>query len=179
MSTLALYFTSGLCVPVIIEQIGKSESPLTNAVYNGLPSVIAILAAPRAKKIIRTYGHRTALVAGSVLVLVALLLFALCYYSPVGLFAVRFLASGGAIMLGVGGDIVINQHGENARNIAQPLVLIMSQVGAFSGTFLLNERFVVLKELRLSYPVAPFLMSAIVFFLFSTLAIRLFWQNEN
>ncbi|MFB2967341.1 hypothetical protein ACE1CD_00070 [Aerosakkonema sp. BLCC-F183] len=178
LSSFTLSFAAGFCVPPIIELIGKSETPIANAIYNGLPSVIAILAAPGAKKIISSSGIRAASIAGSSLVLVSLLLFAISYQSPIGLFAIRFIASGGAIILAFSADILINQQVELTRNILQPLLPIISQIGTVFGTFLLDERFAGLRQIRLLYPFAPFLISAAVFFVFSTLAIALFWQKK-
>jgi len=179
LSSFTLSFAVGFCVPPIIELIGKSETPLINAIYNGLPSVIGVLAAPGCKKIVDKLGLGAAAITGSSLVLASLLLFAVSYQLPIGLFATRFVASGGSIILAISADILINQRGDSSRNIAQPLILIINQCGIFSGSFLLDERFTELREIRFFYPFSPFLISAVVFLVFSTLALALFWQKQN
>lgn len=181
LGMLAFGFAGGASAPVIIEIIGKSKDPLTNAFYNGFPPVMYFIAAPLAGKLIERSGARASLLFGSLFVNGALVCFALFYNSSKGLFITNFIVITGAAFLRVGGNTVINQNSQAVRELAQPLFSLSTKVGTLlgRGSLELSKLVPALQAVRSSYPFAPFLISGAAFVLSSTAALLFLWKPQK
>lgn len=181
LGMLAFGFADGASAPVIIEIIGKSKDPLTNAFYNGFPPVMYFIAAPLAGKLIERSGGRASLLVGSLFVNGALGCFALFYNSSRGLFITNFIVITGSAFLRVGGNTVINQNSQQIRELAQPLFSLSTKVGTLlgRGSLELSTLVPALQIVRSSYPFAPFMISGAAFVLSSTAALLFLWKPQK